>query len=231
MHRGGECDFRLPLLKRENCPQHQRAHFPVLDQRSNSSNRDLKHKHEHSDASTPALKEGRRGRSKNCRMEDPCGEDSPLKYPLNPFACVRRPAPKREHKLDELIKLPAIRKDSTSSLSPRSKFLKSLTNAYSNQPAYPDKLVCLKADSTDSSPVIRKSRHQMRKELFNGVKARKKWNRSFVECGQLEELTLNYNKEDMEALESNIRNYASQQKQRNSLSECSDFRSAREAAE
>eukprot|EP00826_Nyctotherus_ovalis_P046876 TRINITY_DN5336_c0_g1_i12.p1 TRINITY_DN5336_c0_g1~~TRINITY_DN5336_c0_g1_i12.p1 ORF type:complete len:124 (-),score=12.17 TRINITY_DN5336_c0_g1_i12:17-388(-) len=100
MDRSGECDFRLPLLRKENYPQHQRANFPVLDRRSNSSNRDLKHKHDHSDTSTPALKECRRGKSKNYRMEDFCGKadmkynGNPLKYPLNPFACIKRPPPK-----------------------------------------------------------------------------------------------------------------------------------------
>ena len=212
---------RLPLL-RNNGHYNQNTsaidHYPELPNQKTKHERSIIRNHLSS-----LRKRIFRGKYIVDYCESNFSEDSPLRYPVNPFACMKKPPLKKEHKLDELIKLPAIHKGplcegslhKDSSLSPRAKFFQSLAYTLKNQSKAKYRLH--KATFTSSSPITKKSKYETLKKLFNGIKIKEE--KRFVDNWKFEVQALNDTEEerqDIISVETKIDEYVKQQRDCNS---------------
>lgn len=213
------CNIRLPMIRKEFFNKYIKVDPLVENSKAFLLDKCIKRNYNPSKSlsrnklNRPA-KKYIRGKYKHYPIDDYSdnnfSENSPLKYPINPFACVKKPPVKREHKLDELIKLPSIRKDS--SISPRAKFFKTLANAFKNQAIINARRIHQKADSIDISPIIKRSRQGYSNDFLNdGRKMRK------ISCvdnlrsmaGELDDM------EDMKSIEKKIEECVKLKRDRN----------------
>lgn len=171
---GGIREIRLPILRKEQFPPYVKANSLLINNKTATPHQAFTKSLPRNNPS-PLPKKYFRRKSKNSYIDDPLENnykvDNLLQYPLNPFASKKKPPLKKEYKIGELVKLPIIKRGST--LSPRSKFFKSLINASKNQAPFNLKPIPTKVTSTDTSPVTKKSKHKIYKALFNNNSPKK----------------------------------------------------------